>query len=242
MKTFFISGIHSVISALENNHRVKKTLYLSKTNPVIENIALKKKIPYKQVNKRFIDKLFNFNGENHQNIALEVGPIKTEKIENVIFNSTSDLLILNSVQDPRNIGSVIRTAIAFNINNIIIEKKYFNASSNLMHKSSSGCIDKVNVFLVSNLNNAIKVLKKNDFWIVGLSSHSQETIYNFNWPKKTAFVFGSEQKGMSNNVSKNCDFKIKIPISEKVESLNISNAVASTLAIYRGRLVGKNFT
>ena len=70
---------------------------------------------------------------------------------------------------------------------------------------------------------------------MGLSSHSQETIYNFNWPKKTAFIFGSEQKGMSNNVSKICDFKIKIPISEKVESLNISNAVASTLAIYKSK-------
>ena len=114
-----------------------------------------------------------------------------------------------------------------------MKKKNFDVTSNYIHRTSAGCIDLVNIYLVVNLNHAFEILKKNNFWIIGFSNNKKNNLFNFQWPEKSALVFGSEQKGIGHNIFKKCDFEVEIPISEKVESLNVSNAVAATLAIYQ---------
>ena len=232
MKTFFISGHHPIISAIKNKSRLKKELILTKENYVLQNLAEKNHIPIKIVDKKYFSKLFKSSDLNHQNAALEVSPVQTLNLnENV--SKLRDIILLNNIQDPRNIGSIIRSARAFSITNLIVEKKNFDVTSNYIHRASAGCIDLVNIYLVVNLNHAIEILKKNNFWIIAFSNNKKNNLFNFQWPEKSALVFGSEQKGIGRNIFKKCDFEVEIPISEKVESLNVSNAVAATLAIYK---------
>jgi 23S rRNA (guanosine2251-2'-O)-methyltransferase len=232
MNTFFISGHHSIIYAIKNKNRIKKKLLLSKENYELEKLARENNIEIKIINKKYLSKLFIDSDLNHQNAALEVTPVKTHNlIDNI--STLDDAILLNNIQDPRNIGSIIRTATAFAVKNLIIEKKNFDVFSNYIHRASSGCIDLINIYLVINLNHAIEILKKNNFWIVGFSNNQKISIFDFDWPKKTALVFGSEEKGIGANLLKNCDYQIEIPIDKSVESLNVSNSVSSALTIYK---------
>jgi len=101
-----------------------------------------------------------------------------------------------------------------------------------MYKASSGAIEKTTIFTVSNLSNAIRILKKNNFFIIGMDGKAQnkldeKIIYN-----KNVFVFGSEGEGLSHNIKQNCDILIRLEIGNQIESLNVSNAVSATLALY----------
>ena len=123
MKSFFISGRHSVVAALKNISRKKKRLIISKNNTEIENLAKRIGLPIEYKSKKSLDSLFNNQDVNHQNVALEIYP-KEEHNENEIYKE-NEVIILNNINDPRNIGSIIRVAAAFSVKNIIIEKKFF---------------------------------------------------------------------------------------------------------------------
>jgi 23S rRNA (guanosine2251-2'-O)-methyltransferase len=232
MKTFLISGYHPIVSAIKNKDRTKKMLFLSKENGELEKLAKDNHIPIRIVNKRFFSKAFGGSDLNHQNTALEVTPVKTHNLfENI--KKIKDAILLNNIQDPRNLGSIIRTSSAFFIKNLIVEKKNFDITSNYLHRASAGCIDLINLYLVTNLNHAIDLLKKNNFWIIGFSNNQKSNLFNFEWPKKSALMFGSEEKGIGTNLLKNCDYHVEIPIDSNVESLNVANSVSSVLTIYR---------
>jgi 23S rRNA (guanosine2251-2'-O)-methyltransferase len=104
-----------------------------------------------------------------------------------------------------------------------------------MFKTASGAMEHVAICLVSNLNNAIKILKENNVWVYAMDSDSKKDIFDYNFNNRSAFVFGSEGSGISDLVKKNCDEVIKIGISKNMESLNVSNAVSSVLSIYNYR-------
>ena len=231
MKTYFISGHHSVIAAIKNKTRFKKVLYLSKKNTELENLATKNNLKFSYVETSTLNKLLKNSQINHQNVALEVGELPIKKIIKD-DDYLDDFLVLNEVSDPRNIGAIIRCALAFSIKNIIIEKNKVNLSSNFIHRSSSGCIDLVNIFTVVNITHALKILKQKNYWSIAFSSHAKENLFSFQWPKKNVFLFGSEGKGLKKKIENECDYKLKIPINKEVESLNVSNSVSAVLAIY----------
>ena len=231
MKTYFISGYHSVIAAIKNKTRFKKVLFLSKKNIALENLASKNNIKFNYIKTKEIDKLFTTSQINHQNVALEIGELPTKKITKE-ENYLDDFLVLNEITDPRNIGSIIRSALAFSIKNIIIEKNKINLSSNLIHRASAGCVDLINIYTVVNISHALKILKEKNYWSIAFSSHAKENINSFQWPKKNIFLFGSEGDGLKKNLENKCDYKIKIQINNEVESLNVSNSVTAALAIY----------
>lgn len=231
MKSFFISGKHPVISALKNTMRQKKKLIISKQNTEIEALAKKIALPIEMVSKKKLDKIFNFQDVNHQNVALEIFPLK-EVDKKEIFRS-NEIIVLNNINDPRNLGAIIRVAAAFSIKNIIIEKKYFDPKNNFIFKTSSGCVEHVNILPVVNIKHIISDLKKNNFWLIGFDNHQNKNIFEYEFSKKTAFFFGSEEKGIGNSLNKYLDEKIEISINKSVESLNVSNAVASVLTCYK---------
>ena len=231
MKTYFISGYHSVIAAIKNKTRFKKILFLSKKNIELESLALKYNLKISYVETNTINKLLKNNQVNHQHLALEVGELPIKKIIKD-DDYWDDFLVLNEVSDPRNIGAIIRCALAFSIKNIIIEKNKVNLSSNFIHRSSSGCIDLVNIYTAVNITHALKILKQKDYWTIAFSSHAKESLYGFQWPKKNIFLFGSEGEGLKKQIENKCDYKLKIPINKDVESLNVSNSVSAVLAIY----------
>ena len=110
-----------------------------------------------------------------------------------------------------------------------------------MVKAVSGAFEFIKIFSPVNLNQTIQELKKNNFWVVGFDNDSKKNIYEYKWPEKNVFVFGSEGFGLRNLIQKNCDQMLRIPINSKVESLNVSNAVASVLCIYQSKVMNVDF-
>ena len=229
---FWIGGKHAVLSASKNEKRELGEIYLTNENNKI-NFSGKEKIQIK--NKSFIDKIFNDPNFNHQGFAALVKKNENPKLELLLKESNNEplvFLILNELQDDRNIGSIIRSAVAFGANGIIMNKRHFRSKSHEMFKTASGAMEHVAICLVSNLNNAIKILKENNVWVYAMDSDSKKDIFDYNFNNRSAFVFGSEGSGISDLVKKNCDEVIKIGISKNMESLNVSNAVSSVLSIY----------
>jgi len=232
---FWIGGKHAVTSAyLNKNRKIKEIILSNESNlKLFDNNKL-----VKIKKKEFIDKIFKDPNFIHQGFAALI-----EKKDNATIDlflkekkdETLTLLILNELQDDRNIGSIIRSSVAFNVDGIIFSKRDFRSKSHEMYKTASGAMEHVNIFLVSNLSNAIRSLKENDVWVYALDSESNQSLYEQDFTKKNAFVFGSEGFGIKDLVKKNCNEIIKIPISKKVESLNVSNTVACVLSFYNFR-------
>jgi 23S rRNA (guanosine2251-2'-O)-methyltransferase len=143
------------------------------------------------------------------------------------------LVVLDDITDQRNIGSIIRSCSAFNIDAVILLEKNYNPKSKMMYKSASGAMELLNVIPVSNITNALELLKKNNYWIYGLDGYAKESIEEQKWTTHNAFVFGSEGEGLRRLVKENCDHLIKIQINKEMESLNVSNAVSVTLGLFR---------
>ena len=136
------------------------------------------------------------------------------------------LACLDSVTDPRNIGSLIRSAVSFNIDGIIIKERHFPNESKLMYKAASGAMEYMNIFEVSNINSTLKNLKDKNFWVYGFDGNGDENFTSIKWKGNNILLFGSESSGMHEHTSKYADFLVKIEIDNKIDSLNISNSAA----------------
>ena len=133
---------------------------------------------------------------------------------------------LEDVTDPRNIGSIMRSAASFNIDGLIIKERSFPSESKLLYKSASGSIEHINIFQVSNISTTLKYLKTKNFWICGFSKDANKDFTKHDWNGNNVLVFGSEGYGLKYQTLKNSDFLLRININEKIESLNISNSAA----------------
>ena len=120
-----------------------------------------------------------------------------------------NLLALEEVTDPRNIGSIIRSAVAFNIDGIIVKERSFPSKSKLLYKSASGGAEHIKIFQVSNVNTALKYLKTKDFWVSAFDVSAQKDFTKHNWNGKNILLFGSEGYGIKAKTLENADFKFK---------------------------------
>ena len=191
----------------------------------------RKKIPISFVPLVKLDKLTK---GNHQGVVCQVSPIKTKSLEYLdefLQNSTTvKILILDGVTDTRNFGSIIRNAECFGVDGIIISKTGSAPINDEVVKTSSGAIFNIQIFKVDHLIDAILILKDQKFTILGADEKSMKSLTEIKIEKKTAIILGSEGKGISYSVLKNCDERFKIPITGKIESLNV--AVASGIILY----------
>jgi 23S rRNA (guanosine2251-2'-O)-methyltransferase len=133
---------------------------------------------------------------------------------------------LDGVTDPRNIGSLIRSAASFKIDGIIIKERNFPKESKLMYKAASGSMEYMNIFEVSNINSTLKNLKNKNFWVYGFDGCGDKDFTDIKWQGNNVLLFGSEGFGMHEHTSKYADFLVKIEIDRRIESLNISNSAA----------------
>ena len=136
------------------------------------------------------------------------------------------LVALEEVTDPRNIGSIIRSAASFNIDGLIVKERSFPSESKLLYKSASGSVEHLKIFMVSNISTTLKYLKTKNFWICGFDKNGEKDFTNHDWNGNNVLLFGSEGYGLKFHTIKNADFIMKININKKVESLNISNSAA----------------
>ncbi len=230
--SFFIIGQHAVIEALRNPKR--KVLRVFLTEESKKNIHRKspKKNLLKDVKvyfktKKELDKYSNKENLLHQGYVAEIEHLEKPILKDFIKNKNDITLVcLDGVTDPRNIGSLIRSAVSFDIDGIIIKERHYPNESKLMYKASSGAIEYINIFEVSNINSTLKNLKDKNFWVYGFDGKGDKNFIDIKWEGNNILLFGSEGLGMHKHTSKYADFLVKIEINKKVESLNISNSAA----------------
>ena len=230
--SYFIVGKHPVIEALKNNRRKvlkifltedsKKTIHRSSPN---NNLLKDVKIFYKT--KKELDNYCKNEGILHQGFVAEVEKLESIELKDFIKNKKNiNLACLAGATDPRNIGSIIRSASAFNLDGLIVKERHYPYTSKLMHKAASGGIEHLNIFIVSNINTTLKSLREKNFWIYGFDASSQKDFTDLKWGGNNILLFGSEGFGMRQHTGKYADFFVKININKDIESLNISNSAA----------------
>ena len=230
--TFFIVGQHAVIEALKNPNR--KVLRVFLTEDSKKNIHRKSpkrnllegvKIYFKT--KKELDKYTTKENLLHQGYVAEIEHLDYPVLKDFIKEKNNiTLACLDGVTDPRNIGSLIRSAASFDVDGIIIKERNFPSESKLMYKASSGSIEYINIFKVSNINSTLKNLKEKNFWVYGFDGKGKDNFTDIEWKGNNILLFGSEGTGMHKHTSKYADFLVKIDINHKIESLNISNSAA----------------
>ena len=230
--SFFIIGQHAVLEALKNPKR--KVLRVFLTEEGKKNIHRKSpnknllddvKVYYKT--KKELDKYSTKENLLHQGYVAEIEHLDKPILKDFIKEKkNSTLVCLDGVTDPRNIGALIRSAVSFNIDGIIVKERHFPSESKLMYKSASGCMEHINIFEVSNINTTLKFLRDNNFWIYGFEAKSGTKFNNIKWEGNNILLFGSEGFGMREHTKKYTDFSVKIDINKNIESLNISNSAA----------------
>ena len=231
-RSFFIVGKHAVIEALKNPNRKVLMVFLteeSKKSIHRENQKnnLLKDIKVYFKNKKELDKYTGNEDLLHQGYVAEIEHLEDLNLKDFLKNKNNQTFAcLHEVTDPRNIGSIIRSAASFNIDGLIFKDRHFPASSKLMYKSSSGCMEYLKIFTVSNINTTLKYLRDNSFWVYGFDSKSDKDFTQIEWEGNVILLFGSEGYGISKHTEKYTDFLVKVKINEKIESLNVSNSAS----------------
>ena len=222
-----IYGRNVCLEYLEKN-KIPRKLYIQegfKDESLISAIG-KLKIQPKFLTKNELDRLAN---GLHQGIIMDVEDFSYTDYRNFINDSESFIVILDHIEDPHNLGAIIRTCEAAGVDGIIIPKDRSVSVNATVIKTSAGAYDNIPIDMVTNLNTTIKDLKDNGFWIVGTDMDGTD-YKELDYKGKVALVIGNEGKGLSRIIRESCDFIAKIPMYGKVNSLNAS--VASGIMIY----------
>lgn len=179
------------------------------------------------------------NGGNHQGVVALIDQYKTIDMDTLIKNAKQKscpvIVVLDEINDPHNLGAIVRNADAFSIDGIIMKDRHQVQLNSTVYKVSTGAINYVKIAVTNNLVNALKKLKNEGFWIYACSQNASSAYNEILFDRPTVIVFGNEGKGISRLVLENCDFFINIPMYGHVESLN----VASTSAIIFSRIKNK---
>ena len=230
--SFFIAGRHAVISALKNSKRRVLKIFLtedSKKNihKLSPNKNLLKDVKVFFKTKKELDKYCRSEDILHQGYVAEIEHLDGIELKEFIKNKNNlTFVCLDEVTDPRNIGSLIRSAASFDIDGLIVKERHFPSESKVLYKSASGCVENLNIFQVSNINTTLKYLRDKNFWVYGFSANSDKDFTQIKWTGNNILLFGSEGYGLKKHTEKYTDFSVKIKINKNVESLNISNSAA----------------
>lgn len=222
----YIFGKNSVIEALRSGAKINKVSFQRdmKKGAIRDLLSelSEKNIPYNWVDRRSLDEY----GENHQGVVAFVA--LTEYADHHDFEEGL-IVLCDGITDPHNLGAIIRSAFSFGAKGLIIPKRRSASVDATVVKASAGAAFHLPVARVSNLASALEDLKNKGYWVYGADGRAKETIGNINFDKKTVIVIGSEDKGISDLIKKQCDVLYRIPMGD-FESLNAS--VAAGISFY----------
>ena len=217
--SFLIAGKHAVTEALKNSNRRVLKVFLTedskkKLNKNNENHELLKDIKLFYKTNKELDRLCSKEQISHQGLIAEIEHLEKKNLKDFIHSIENKKKItlagLEQVTDPRNIGSIIRTAASFNIDGLIVKERIFPSESKLLYKSASGCMEHVNIFEVSNINTTLKYLKTKNFWVCGFDRNGKKDFTQHDWKGNNILLFGSEGYGLKYHTLQNSDFLLKI--------------------------------
>ena len=232
--TFLIVGKHAVAEALKNPKRKIEKVFvtedaLKNLNRENQSLNLLKNINVFYKSRRELDNLCGRDEVAHQGLVAEAEQLEDISLKDFVKEGDKkniNFLALEDVTDPRNIGSIIRSAASFNIDGIIVKDRSFPSKSKMLYRSASGGAEHINIFKESNINTSLKDLKSQNFWISAFDSTAKRDFTNHKWEGRNVLLFGSEGFGLKHQTLKHSDFQFKINIDKKIESLNISNSVS----------------
>ena len=188
-------------------------------------------VKFSYADKAVLDK--QSKSGRHQGFIAFTSDFVYTDIEDMIENTEGRdcfFLVLDGIEDPHNLGSIIRTAETAGCNGIIIPKRRAASVNSTVNKASAGAVEHMKIARVTNISDAIEELKQAGLWICGTDVSAEKYYYNQDLTGPLGIVIGNEGKGISDKVKKNCDFNVKIPMSGKIQSLNAS--VSTGIIVY----------
>ena len=232
-----IEGRNAVLELLESGKDINK-IFVEKgekhgsINKILAK-AKERKVIIVEKDKKQMKEMAQV--ENYQGVIAIVPPFEYCEIEDILEeaknrNEEPFILILDGIEDPHNLGAIIRTAETAGVHGIVIPKRRAASVNSTVNKVSAGATEHMKIARVNNITETIKFLKKNDVWICGTDMNTKQYYYQENYKIPIAIVIGSEGFGISRLVKENCDFMVKIPMKGKITSLNAS--VSAGIIIY----------
>lgn len=226
----YVYGWHAVNAALANDQRTVLRIIATEANARELDLS-KRRLPTPHImDSREIDRIVGSEAV-HQGIAAEVRPLEPYVLEDIINieNPAGPVVILDQVSDPHNVGAIMRTAAAYDAIAVITPKDHSAPETATMAKAASGALDVVPRVVVTNLATAMRELKDAGYWIIGFEGESKKLLTDIKLTGKIALVMGAEGKGMRRLTGDLCDERVRLPMGERMESLNVSNAAAVAL-------------
>lgn len=228
----YIFGKNAVIEALTSNNRdinkifISKNLHSDAKLNKIKELALQNNIVFQFVSK---EKFMPFNEFNHQGVMAQVSPIKYTELDDFLSmeHDSASVVVLDGIEDPHNLGAIIRTCVCAGVEAIIIPTRRNAQINSIVEKTSAGAINHIKIIKVNSLVNAIQKLKKSDWWIIATDASANDNYYNVDYNNMNfALVMGAEHAGVSKSIIKLSDMLVKIPMMKDFNSLNVSNALS----------------
>lgn len=242
----WLYGVHACLAALANpERRVRRIVVASQSAEELEHPAVEAANqgesaggePRPQIefrDRRELDALLPRDAV-HQGVCVDAAPLPAPVLEDVIEAAegaaSACVVVLDQATDPRNIGAVLRTAAAFGALGVVVQDKHAPDITGAMAKAASGAVERVPLVRAINLARALEQLKAAEFWCVGFDGHAEEFLSPKTLAGRNAVVLGAEGAGLRRLTRETCDLLVKIPITDQVESLNLSNAAA--IALYQ---------
>lgn len=229
----YVYGKNVVRQLISDNKKIHEILLMEGLKDrEMENLILSKKIPVRRLNRKQMDKVLN--ATNHQGIAASIDDYKVytldEVIEAIPQGKQPLLIMLDGLEDPHNLGAILRSADCVNADGVIIGKHRSVQLTPTVAKVSTGAIDTVKVASVTNLSKSLVQLKKQGFWVVGADIDQAIDYRKGQYDVPLVLVIGSEGFGISDLVKKHCDYMVALPMEGSVTSLNAS--VAAGVLMY----------
>ena len=232
-----IEGRNSVLELLESGKDVNKIFVTrgekhGSINKIL-GIAKERKIIVVEKDKKQMDEMAQ--EENYQRVIAIVPPFEYVEISDILQvakerNEDPFVIVLDGIEDPHNLGSIIRTAETAGVHGVIIPKRRAASVNSTVNKASAGAVEHMKIARVTNISDAIEELKQAGLWVCGTAVDTNKYYYNQDLTGPLAIVIGNEGKGIGEKVKKNCDFLVKIPMKGKIQSLNAS--VSTGIVVY----------
>ncbi|HIS88199.1 TPA: 23S rRNA (guanosine(2251)-2'-O)-methyltransferase RlmB [Candidatus Avigastranaerophilus faecigallinarum] len=232
----FIFGRNNVLELLQNGKRnVSKILLMqnckenSKLSQIVE-MARNRGIVFQFIPK---EKFIKYKDYAHQGVIAYVSPVNYTSFDDflLINKANKKVIVTDGIEDPHNMGSIIRTAVCAGFDAVIFPSRRNAVINATVEKSSAGAINHIDLIMVNSLSSTIDKLKDNDFWIIATDINAKDNYYDIDYCNMNfAIIMGSEKDGVSTTILKKSDYKIKIPMLRKFDSLNVANA--ASIVIY----------
>ena len=229
-----IYGVHPVVETVKAGKRHVEAVYLARISTSAVELVARIENAGIPITSSSADEISSLTGSpHHQGIAARVGPFPYADLDDLLSGNGpthGPMLILDEVQDPANLGNILRSADCLGAPAVVIAKDRSVAITPVVEKAAAGASAHIRIIRVVNLVRAIEQLKSSGFWIYGTHQEGRQTVYSLDLSGQVAFVLGSEGKGMRRLVREKCDEVVSIPIVGQTESLNVSQTAAIVLA------------